>query len=66
MDNCLSPGARILLLQRKHRQLDEEITRLSENPYQNQLMLRRLKKEKLKIKDTIEWLKNTMIPDLDA
>jgi hypothetical protein len=66
MDNCLSPSAQILLLQRKHRALDEEIKLLSENPWQNQLLLQRLKKEKLRIKDNIEWLKNGLIPDLDA
>ena len=66
MDNSLSLTTRILLLQRRHRALDEEIDHLSQNPYQNQLMLKRLKKEKLRIKDTIEWLKDDLIPDLDA
>jgi hypothetical protein len=37
-----------------------------EFPYQNQILLQRLKKEKLRIKDAIERLKNDMIPDLNA
>ena len=35
-------------------------------PYQNQILLQRLKKEKLRLKDAIERLKDEMIPDLDA
>jgi hypothetical protein len=35
-------------------------------PYQNQILLQRLKKEKLRLKDAIERLKDDMIPDLDA
>ena len=66
MDNCLSPSGRLLLLQRRHRALDDEITQLSENPWQNQLLLRRLKKEKLMLRDTIERLKSGLIPDMDA
>ncbi|MDX1506207.1 MAG: YdcH family protein [Spongiibacter sp.] len=66
MDNCLSASARLLLLKRRHRALDEEIKLLSVNPWQNQLLLQRLKREKLRIKDNIEWLKNEMVPDIDA
>lgn len=66
MDRIPSVSARILLLQIRHRALDTEITELAMNPYQNQLLLQRLKKEKLRIKDEIEWLKDDLIPDLDA
>ncbi len=66
MDHIQSTSAQILLLQIRHRALDEEITQLAANPYQNQLLLQRLKKEKLRIKDTIELLKDDLIPDLDA
>ncbi|GAB3377230.1 YdcH family protein [Spongiibacter taiwanensis] len=66
METPTSLSARLLELQRKHRALDEEISELSLNPYQNQLLLRRLKKEKLRLKDNISWLKNALIPDLDA
>jgi hypothetical protein len=35
-------------------------------PYKNQILLQRLKKEKLRLKDAIERLKNEIIPDLNA
>ena len=35
-------------------------------PYQNQILIQRLKKEKLLLKDMIERLKDDMIPDLNA
>ncbi|MEX1664525.1 YdcH family protein [Zhongshania arctica] len=66
MERMPSISARILLLQIRHRALDTEITELALNPYQNQLLLQRLKKEKLRIKDEIQWLKDELIPDLDA
>lgn len=66
MERMPSISARILLLQIRHRALDNEITGLALTPYQNQLLLQRLKKEKLRIKDEIQWLKDELIPDLDA
>jgi hypothetical protein len=39
---------------------------LQANPYQNQILLQRLKKEKLRLRDRIEQLKDDLIPDLDA
>lgn len=53
-------------MQCKHRELDDEIARLESFPYQDQLMLRRLKKEKLRIKDIIQRLRAKLIPDLNA
>jgi hypothetical protein len=66
MSRTPSISARILLLQIRHRALDTEITELALSPHQNQLLLRRLKKEKLRIKDEIVCLKSELIPDLDA
>jgi hypothetical protein len=56
----------LLELQNKHRELDAEIAELESFPYQDQLLLRRLKKEKLRIKDVIQRVRTAMIPDLDA
>lgn len=56
----------LALLQDKHRILDDEIARLEAFPYQDQLQLRRLKKEKLRIKDSVQRLRTMLIPDLDA
>jgi hypothetical protein len=53
-------------LQEKHRALDGEIASLELFPYQDQLLLRRLKKEKLHIKDSIQRVRSMLIPDLDA
>ena len=62
----LSLATRILCLQEEHRALDGEITELYEYPYRDQLYLQRLKKKKLRIKDTIALLKDELIPDLNA
>ena len=59
-------ATRILILQREHRDLDSPIEELYEFPYLDQLMLQRLKKRKLAIRDTIERLKDSLIPDLNA
>ena len=65
-NEVLSPGMRLLALQTKHRTLDSKISELYSYPYQHQILLQRLKKEKLRLKDDIERLKNEMIPDLNA
>ena len=57
---------RIMELQLQHRDLDDVVVRLSEDPMVDQLQLTRLKKRKLQIKDQIARLKSQLIPDLDA
>ena len=57
---------RILELEMEHRDLDEIVARLSAAPDVDQLMLRRLKKRKLQLKDQLRILESKMIPDLDA
>jgi hypothetical protein len=53
-------------LREEHRDLDEAISRLSNDPRVDQLRLRRMKKRKLKLKDWIALLESRLIPDLDA
>ncbi|MGA0265627.1 MAG: YdcH family protein [Lysobacterales bacterium] len=53
-------------LREEHRDLDEAIQRMTEEPWVDQLRLRRLKKRKLKLKDWISRLESNLIPDLDA
>ena len=53
-------------LREEHRDLDEAITRLSEDLSVDQLRVRRMKKRKLKLKDWITYLESKLIPDLDA
>ena len=56
----------ILQLQQEHRDLDVEIASMYDYPYRDQLLLQRMKKRKLRIKDIIERLKDDLIPDLNA
>jgi hypothetical protein len=53
-------------LREEHRDLDEAIARMVEDPSVDQLRLTRLKKRKLKLKDWIAYLESKLIPDLDA
>jgi hypothetical protein len=53
-------------LKTEHRDLDEVIGRLGENPTPNQLQIRRLKKRKLTLKDQIERLQSRLLPDIIA
>jgi hypothetical protein len=67
--NSNDPGeiARLIAdLREEHRDLDEAISRLSNDPSVDQLQLRRMKKRKLKLKDWIAYLESKLIPDLDA
>lgn len=65
-NEVLTPAMRLLQMQARHRALDTRILEMQSYPYQNQILLQRLKKEKLRLKDSIERLKDEMIPDLDA
>ncbi len=56
----------ILELQTEHRDLDEVVNALNQNVDVDQLLLRRMKKRKLQLKDQIARLKSKLIPDLDA
>ncbi|MFT4519265.1 MAG: hypothetical protein ACI9JM_001656 [Halioglobus sp.] len=65
-NQLMTPAMRLLGLQAKHRELDRRIAEMYEYPYCNQILLQRLKKEKLLLKDAITRLKDDMIPDLNA
>ena len=58
--------ARILALEIEHHDLDDVIARLAESPSQDNLQLRRLKKRKLLLKDSIARLRDRLIPDIIA
>jgi hypothetical protein len=57
---------RIIELQVEHRDLDEAIARLAEQPGIDEIRLRRLKKRKLQIKDAIYILQMQLVPDIPA
>jgi hypothetical protein len=65
-NEIITPAMRLLQMQTQHRTLDARIAEMYSYPSQNQVLLQRLKKEKLRLKDSIERLKNEMIPDLNA
>lgn len=53
-------------LRREHRDLDEAIRALEEQMRPDQLALRRMKKQKLFLKDQIVKFEDQMIPDIIA
>ena len=57
---------RLRELRAEHRALDEEIGTLELAPYIDQILLRRLKKRKLFLRDEIEKIRSALIPDLNA
>lgn len=50
----------------EHRDLDDVIHQLAQNPFQDQLQITRLKRRKLQLKDAIARLESKLIPDLNA
>ena len=57
---------RIVALEIEHRDLDEAIGRLADLTTRDDLLLTRLKKRKLQLKDQILQLKMLLIPDNPA
>ena len=57
---------RILQLKIEHRDLDDVIKRLAEQPGYDQLQLQRLKRRKLLLKDQVAWLERQVDPDVPA
>ncbi|HAY46283.1 MAG TPA: hypothetical protein DCY55_08355 [Gammaproteobacteria bacterium] len=56
----------LIALRMEHRDLDYAIEQLQRDALFDQLQLRRLKKKKLVLKDTIAKLESAAIPDLPA
>lgn len=57
---------KLATLQTEHRDLDDVINRLVEEPPYDQLQLQRLKKRKLVLKDQITKLEAIVLPDIIA
>ena len=64
--NAFSKLQRLKELRVAHRDLDAAISALVETSDADQLRVRRLKKEKLRLKDFIARLESALIPDLNA
>jgi hypothetical protein len=54
------------VFRRQHRDLDEAITALQERGTSDQLTIRRLKKQKLGLKDKIALIEDRLTPDIIA
>ncbi len=57
---------RLELLRTEHRDLDAAILALSEAGSTDQLQIARLKKRKLRLKDQIAIIEDTLLPDIIA
>jgi hypothetical protein len=60
------PAQQLEVLQAEHRRLDAQIQVLSSEPTGDQLEIARLKKRKLKLKDQIQQMIDSSIPDIIA
>ncbi len=58
--------AQVIELEIEHRDLDEAIDRLQEATDRDDLLLKRMKKRKLQLKDQILRLKMQLVPDIPA
>jgi hypothetical protein len=56
----------LVKLRAEHRLLDEEIVCLEGNPSADQLLIKRLKKKKLVLKDQITSIEDKLLPDIIA
>lgn len=51
---------------RQHRDLDEAIHALEERSTSDRLTIKRLKQQKLRLKDRISWIEDRLYPDIIA
>lgn len=60
------PTQLLVSLKQEHRRLDEQIDALIEAGVHDQIELARLKKRKLQVKDQIQLINDSAIPDISA
>jgi hypothetical protein len=56
----------LVQLRNEHRELDDEIVSLEATGAADQLLIRRLKKKKLALKDQIQSVEDQLLPDIIA
>ncbi len=68
VDNSITEDIQLKLdkMKTEHRDLDDVLKRLSEDRNVDELQIRRLKKRKLQLKDSITILESQLLPDLSA
>ncbi len=57
---------KLTFLKSEHRDLDDVIVRMGEQPSYDQLQMQRLKKRKLMLKDQIMMIESLLLPDIIA
>ncbi len=57
---------KLAILTLEHRDLDDVINRLSDDPSVDQMQMKRMKRRKLHLKDEINLLHNLLIPNIIA
>lgn len=62
-DDVTSLQIRLTELRTEHRDLDEAISRLQGSPQEDELLLRRMKKRKLALKDRISVIERMLEPN---
>lgn len=66
LEEAMSLHHRLDVLRSEHRELDEAISRLSQSPDEDELVVRRLKKRKLLVKDRILIIERIVGPETQA
>jgi hypothetical protein len=66
MDEDQAKHGKLLMLRQQHRDLDAAIESLEESVIADQLQLRRLKKQKLMLKDEIQQVEDSLVPNIIA
>ena len=64
--NDLEPGTELETLKAEHRRLDDRLQQLCAEPIGDQLAIARLKRRKLKLKDQIQRIIDSSVPDIIA
>lgn len=59
-------GVELAEFRRQHRDLDEAIKALEDKNTSDRLTIRRLKQQKLRLKDRITWIEDRLTPDIIA
>ena len=65
-NESMTPEMRLSLMMERHREIDQELIDLQAHPGGDRLLIQRMKKEKWRMRDGIDHLKDELIPDLDA
>ena len=66
MDDFDVLRAKLAILEQQHRDLDDAILALSDKQNRDELQIKRLKKQKLSLRDQISYLYDKINPDIIA